>query len=63
LFYFQDAEETLPVSKRPHDFVPDEEDVENQLIEIDNRLISLDGSIENISGKNYVQPRSSHWVR
>ena len=30
------------------DFDPDEEDVENQLIEIDNRLIDLDGSIENI---------------
>lgn len=31
------------------EYDPDEEEVENQLIEIDNRLIHLDGSIENIN--------------
>jgi hypothetical protein len=30
-------------------YQPDEEDVENQLIEIDNRLITLDGSIQNLN--------------
>ncbi len=33
----------------PKAYQPDEEDVENQLIEIDNRLISLDGSIQNLN--------------
>ena len=43
----QDIDDPL-VSPLPMDFDPDEEEVENQLIEIDNRLIDLDGSIENI---------------
>lgn len=33
----------------PLEYDPDEEEVENQLIQIENRLIDLDGSIEHIN--------------
>lgn len=44
-----DLLEDIPDPFESKSYQPDEEDVENQLIEIDNRLITLDGSIQNLN--------------